>query len=278
MLRTAPLAAAAAATGNPVPTPGDQEDLLSCHRPCHRALPHCPHFCLAPCHLGPCPHPEACQAEVTVRCECKRVRAKWACASVQAALAESRGGSGAYDGTMPLRLLPCGPECPTTLKQQQQQQVEQELQQQQEDQEQQHEGAQATSAQAAGRIAAAPGSTKQATAPSAVPKAAVGVGAAKKPKATADQSGSEASRNQEAAAATATAAAAAGPGAGAGTKGSRHMSKAEKQAAAEKVGAIAALVLLDVPLHATFSLALELYFRGIECCLDCAGFCWLYLY
>ncbi|KAJ9526331.1 hypothetical protein QJQ45_009763 [Haematococcus lacustris] len=88
-------------------------DVLSCGRPCHRQLPHCPHACSVACHAGPCTQASRCDQEVTVRCECKRQRAKWPCARVQQALQERRGAC-SYDATTPLRLLACGPECERT--------------------------------------------------------------------------------------------------------------------------------------------------------------------
>ncbi|KAL6748565.1 hypothetical protein V8C86DRAFT_3020593 [Haematococcus lacustris] len=84
-------------------------DVLSCGRPCHRQLPHCPHACSVACHAGPCTQASRCDQEVTVRCECKRQRAKWPCARVQQALQERRGAC-SYDATTPLRLMACGPE------------------------------------------------------------------------------------------------------------------------------------------------------------------------
>lgn len=46
-----------------------------------------------------------------MRCECKRLKAKWACGRVQAELARQKGGKGIYDALMQLRLLPCDGEC-----------------------------------------------------------------------------------------------------------------------------------------------------------------------
>lgn len=85
-------------------------DLLCCGRPCHRALPHCPHPCQAICHLGPCPGVTHCEEQVTVKCKCKRRREKWPCHQVQAALLKC-GKSQASLGNQALRLLPCSDEC-----------------------------------------------------------------------------------------------------------------------------------------------------------------------
>ena len=58
--------------------------LLCCGKPCHKALPNCPHVCQATCHPGPCPAASgaACQEEVTVRCLCRRHKAKMPCNEV----------------------------------------------------------------------------------------------------------------------------------------------------------------------------------------------------
>jgi cobalamin biosynthesis Mg chelatase CobN len=45
-----------------------------------------------------------------VRCECRRLKEKWACHKVQAALVAG-GGSRDYDGTVSQRLLQCDAEC-----------------------------------------------------------------------------------------------------------------------------------------------------------------------
>ncbi|KAI8463588.1 MAG: hypothetical protein J3K34DRAFT_526874 [Monoraphidium minutum] len=82
---------------------------LSCGKPCHRALPGCQHPCRAPCHAGACGG--GCQEEVTVRCECRRLKQKWGCGRVRAALQQSTG-SGDYDaGATSLKLLPCDAGC-----------------------------------------------------------------------------------------------------------------------------------------------------------------------
>jgi uncharacterized membrane protein len=47
---------------------------------------------------------------VSVRCECRRLKEKWPCQRVQAALVAA-GGSREYDGTVSQRLLACDAEC-----------------------------------------------------------------------------------------------------------------------------------------------------------------------
>lgn len=50
----------------------------------------------------------ATKQEVTVRCGCRRLKERWACHRVQAALRErDTSGDGSYDGLAALRLLPC---------------------------------------------------------------------------------------------------------------------------------------------------------------------------
>lgn len=71
---------------------GKDSDPLCCGKPCHRQLAFCPHPCRALCHPGACPKPEACAEEVTVRCECKRQRAKWPCSKVQVGCWEEHMG------------------------------------------------------------------------------------------------------------------------------------------------------------------------------------------
>eukprot|EP00955_Chlamydomonas_euryale_P079477 363303-Chlamydomonas_euryale.AAC.11 len=87
--------------------------LLECGRPCHKQLPGCQHPCREPCHAGRCPGMEACGEEVTVRCACKRRKAKWRCADVQRALLDAGGGS-AYDAATAPRVLPCDAGCRAT--------------------------------------------------------------------------------------------------------------------------------------------------------------------
>ena len=62
----------------------DSKALLCCGKPCHKALPNCPHVCQQVCHAGPCPGAaaEGCQEEVTVRCSCRRHKAKLPCHQV----------------------------------------------------------------------------------------------------------------------------------------------------------------------------------------------------
>ncbi|EFJ47110.1 hypothetical protein VOLCADRAFT_105184 [Volvox carteri f. nagariensis] len=63
------------------------------------------------CHSGPCPNPEGCSAEVSVRCSCpNKHRAKWKCSKLQAAL-ECAGQPLTYDDVQALRLLLCDAEC-----------------------------------------------------------------------------------------------------------------------------------------------------------------------
>ncbi|GLC51639.1 hypothetical protein PLESTB_000524100 [Pleodorina starrii] len=89
----------------------DASSLLSCGKPCHRQLAYCTHPCKTLCHSGPCPHPEDCPAEVSVRCACpNKRRAKWKCSEVQAAL-ERAGKPRMYDDAHAPRLLPCDAEC-----------------------------------------------------------------------------------------------------------------------------------------------------------------------
>ncbi|KAF6263962.1 hypothetical protein COO60DRAFT_1292737 [Scenedesmus sp. NREL 46B-D3] len=106
------------------------DDALCCGKPCHRQLPHCPHPCRALCHASSaCPDPEGCSEEVGVRCSCRRLKQKWPCSKVQAALAAA-GGSRSYDGATALKLLSCDAECAAQQKgkgaQQQQQQQDEE--------------------------------------------------------------------------------------------------------------------------------------------------------
>lgn len=82
---------------------------LRCGKTCHRALPACPHTCQLACHEGPCTS-QGCAADVTVRCACRRAKRKLPCSEVQRLLAAANG-SAAYDGTTPLRLLPCDASC-----------------------------------------------------------------------------------------------------------------------------------------------------------------------
>ena len=82
---------------------------LGCGKTCHRALPACPHTCERECHPGACSS-EGCTTEVTVRCSCKRSKKKLACSEVQRMLLAATG-SGAYDGSTALRLLPCDAAC-----------------------------------------------------------------------------------------------------------------------------------------------------------------------
>ena len=62
----------------------DKAQLLCCGKPCHKALPKCPHLCEATCHQGPCPAAggTGCQEEVTLRCSCRRRKAKLSCHEV----------------------------------------------------------------------------------------------------------------------------------------------------------------------------------------------------
>ena len=62
----------------------DKGELLCCGKPCHKALPKCPHVCQATCHQGPClaASAEGCEEEVTVRCSCRRRKAKMSCHQV----------------------------------------------------------------------------------------------------------------------------------------------------------------------------------------------------
>ncbi|GFR41388.1 hypothetical protein Agub_g2071 [Astrephomene gubernaculifera] len=90
---------------------GGGKPVLSCGKPCHKQLMYCPHPCKAICHAGPCPDPETCSAEVSVRCACPaKRRAKWKCSEVQAALLQA-GKPRTYDDTQAPRLLPCDAEC-----------------------------------------------------------------------------------------------------------------------------------------------------------------------
>lgn len=168
------------------------------------------------------------------------------------------GGVGAYDATTVLRLLPCGPECPPTIKQQQQQQVE--PQRRQEVEQQQVQGEQQEQEQAA------PGSTQNATANSKQGSkgGAAAVAAAAAPLAAV--SGKKTGGAEKRAGGTTTAAA---PTAAAvASRGSRHLSKAEKQALSEQVSgtqsfsrlsifvygcqSIQVLVMLDVQVRQEF--------------------------
>ncbi|DBA96431.1 TPA: hypothetical protein ACH3X1_015323 [Trebouxia sp. C0004] len=90
----------------------DKGQLLCCGKPCHKALPMCPHVCQAICHQGPCPaaSAEGCQEEVAVRCSCRRRKAKMSCYQVQQKL-RAVASSEAYTDATPLRLLPCDQGC-----------------------------------------------------------------------------------------------------------------------------------------------------------------------
>ncbi|GAX77723.1 hypothetical protein CEUSTIGMA_g5166.t1 [Chlamydomonas eustigma] len=89
--------------------------LLCCGKPCHRPLLRCPHPCREKCHEGPCPGSgQGCEEEVTVRCACKRLKAKWTCKAVLTALETMRGSGGSpttYDALSAPRVLPCDHEC-----------------------------------------------------------------------------------------------------------------------------------------------------------------------
>lgn len=80
-----------------------------CGKTCHRALPGCPHMCERLCHTGACTS-QGCTRETTVRCACKRLKAKLPCSEVQRLL-EAATGSSTYDGTTSMRLLPCDAAC-----------------------------------------------------------------------------------------------------------------------------------------------------------------------
>lgn len=84
--------------------------MLCCGKPCHKPLPNCPHPCRVTCHPGACPGSWRCEEEVTVRCACKTLRAKWPCYKVAEGLVGA-GRPAAYDASTTLRLLPCGAEC-----------------------------------------------------------------------------------------------------------------------------------------------------------------------
>lgn len=84
---------------------------LRCGKTCLRLLPRCPHFCQEACHEGACPGAVRCEAEVTVRCTCKRLKKKLPCCEVAAMLQRTGGGDGQYDESTSLRLLPCDEEC-----------------------------------------------------------------------------------------------------------------------------------------------------------------------
>ncbi|KAL3156681.1 hypothetical protein ABBQ38_000958 [Trebouxia sp. C0009 RCD-2024] len=90
----------------------ERAKLLCCHKPCHKALPKCPHVCQATCHPGACPAASggACLEEVSVRCHCRSRRAKLPCQEVQQMLRASEGVE-SYTDTTPLRLLPCDGAC-----------------------------------------------------------------------------------------------------------------------------------------------------------------------
>ena len=60
------------------------------------------------CHKGPCP--SSCTARVTVRCDCRRKRAKMACHDVAAALAAQKR-EGPADPGAAVRLLECDAAC-----------------------------------------------------------------------------------------------------------------------------------------------------------------------
>lgn len=100
-------------------------DPLCCGKVCGRELPLCPHTCAAQCHVGVCPASSNCSEEVTVRCSCRRLKEKWECARVLAALTAAAGSSGSsklYDGSTALKLLPCDELCAAAAKDKQQQQ------------------------------------------------------------------------------------------------------------------------------------------------------------
>lgn len=82
--------------------------LLSCGKPCSRALPGCSHLCTATCHVGPCPGP--CSQPVTVRCDCRRLRSKLPCHQVTQQLAAA-GQQAPQDPSAAVRLLACDAEC-----------------------------------------------------------------------------------------------------------------------------------------------------------------------
>jgi NF-X1-type zinc finger protein NFXL1 len=89
---------------------------LSCGKPCHRALPGCQHPCRAACHPGACAGPDTCVEEVTVRCECRRLKEKWRCSKVRAALEKATGSADFDSGSTSLKLLPCDAECAAQAK------------------------------------------------------------------------------------------------------------------------------------------------------------------
>jgi len=102
-------------------------DPLCCGKVCGRELPLCPHTCAAQCHAGLCPASSNCSEGVTVRCSCRRLKEKWECARVLAALTAagssgSGGSSKLYDGSTALKLLPCDQLCAAAAKDKQQQQ------------------------------------------------------------------------------------------------------------------------------------------------------------
>jgi hypothetical protein len=102
------------------------DDPLCCGELCGLTLPRCPHACAAKCHAGPCPGGGSCSEEVAVRCSCRRLKERWACSRVQAALAAAGGSSGSsggrlYDGSSALKLLPCDAQCAAAAKDKQQQ-------------------------------------------------------------------------------------------------------------------------------------------------------------
>lgn len=91
---------------------GGADKLLCCSKQCLRPLPHCPHLCESGCHSGRCPGASCCEQEVTVRCGCRRLKERWTCHRVQAALqSRGNGSGGTYDGLAALRLLPCDAQC-----------------------------------------------------------------------------------------------------------------------------------------------------------------------
>jgi NF-X1-type zinc finger protein NFXL1 len=103
-------------------------DALCCGQVCGRELPFCPHACTAKCHAGGCPGAAACREQVTVRCGCRRLKERWDCSMVQAALKQAAHGSSGssssgrlYDGSSALKLLPCDAQCVAAVKDKQQQ-------------------------------------------------------------------------------------------------------------------------------------------------------------
>ena len=77
----------------------------SCETPCHRKLPHCSHLCPELCHEEECPNATTCSKQVSVYCQCKRLKEQWPCFEVQQEQKEL-GLSWKR-----LRLLPCDDVC-----------------------------------------------------------------------------------------------------------------------------------------------------------------------